>query len=236
MRARPRSCRFSASWDSPTEGRYLLNGEAVEQLSATERRDPQPRDRLHLPGLQPDRRPHGLRQRRAPAHLPGHLRGGTARAGPASLDRVGMASRMDHYPSQLSGGQQQRVAVARAIVGRPRVILADEPTGNLDSGNGRAVMKLLEELHADGATICMVTHDPRYAHAARAHRPPLRRPDRGRGRDPRDPRARGERVRAGLSAPDPVGYLADGPRRGTRVVPVAQGPAGAAGSVDPPTA
>jgi putative ABC transport system ATP-binding protein len=70
---------------------------------------------------------------------------------------------MKHYPSQLSGGQQQRVAVARAVVGDPSIVLADEPTGNLDSTNGEAVMDLMSELHSGGATICMVTHDPRYA-------------------------------------------------------------------------
>ncbi|MEO1087037.1 MAG: ATP-binding cassette domain-containing protein, partial [Acidobacteriota bacterium] len=86
-----------------------------------------------------------------------------------ALERVGMAHRMKHYPAQLSGGQQQRVAVARAVVGDPSILLADEPTGNLDSSNGEAVMNLLEELHAGGATICMVTHDPRYArHAERS--------------------------------------------------------------------
>ena len=83
-----------------------------------------------------------------------------------SLDKVGMAHRMKHYPSQLSGGQQQRVAVARALCGQPAILLADEPTGNLDSRNGEAVMDLLRELHREGATICMVTHDPRYARYA----------------------------------------------------------------------
>lgn len=82
------------------------------------------------------------------------------------LERVQMAHRMKHYPSQLSGGQQQRVAVARALVGQPAILLADEPTGNLDSKNSEAVIDLLRQLHADGATICMVTHDPRYASIA----------------------------------------------------------------------
>jgi putative ABC transport system ATP-binding protein len=85
-----------------------------------------------------------------------------------ALERVGMSHRVKHYPAQLSGGQQQRVAVARALAGHPSILLADEPTGNLDSANGEAVMTLLNELHQDGATICMVTHDPRYA--ARADR------------------------------------------------------------------
>ncbi|MGH9741444.1 MAG: ABC transporter ATP-binding protein [Candidatus Acidiferrum sp.] len=83
-----------------------------------------------------------------------------------ALERVGMAHRLRHYPSQLSGGQQQRVAVARALVGDPLILMADEPTGNLDSKNGEAVMELLRDLHRNGATVCMVTHDQRYANFA----------------------------------------------------------------------
>jgi len=86
-----------------------------------------------------------------------------------ALEKVGMAHRMKHYPSQLSGGQQQRVAVARALVGEPSILLADEPTGNLDSKNGESVMELLSELNQQGATLCMVTHDPRYAATAGRH-------------------------------------------------------------------
>ena len=82
------------------------------------------------------------------------------------LGQVGLAARREHLPSRLSGGEQQRVAIARALANGPRVILADEPTGNLDSKNGEAVMELLHQLHHEGATICMVTHDPRYARLA----------------------------------------------------------------------
>jgi len=155
--------------DSLTAGTYLLNGGDVSRLSAAERArirnreigfvfqafnligDATVAENVELP----------LTYRGMPAQER------KARVAEA-LEKVGMSHRMRHYPSQLSGGQQQRVAVARAIAGKPSILLADEPTGNLDSTNGEAVMELLSELHREGATICMVTHDPRYAeHAQR---------------------------------------------------------------------
>ena len=153
--------------DSPTDGKYWLNGKAVEDLSLSDRTRIRNREigfifqAFNLIG---DLTVHEN------VELPLTYRGMAAaerkQRVQESLERVGMSHRMKHYPSQLSGGQQQRVAVARALVGRPAILLADEPTGNLDSANGEAVMNLLRELHASGSTICMVTHDPRYAEFA----------------------------------------------------------------------
>jgi putative ABC transport system ATP-binding protein len=150
--------------DTPSGGEYLLKGRSVANISLAERARIRNREigfifqafnligdltvyeNVELP-LTYRGMPSGERKKRVQD----------------ALERVGMAHRMKHYPSQLSGGQQQRVAVARAVVGDPAILLADEPTGNLDSTNGEAVMNLLKELHAGGATICMVTHDTRYA-------------------------------------------------------------------------
>jgi len=155
--------------DSPTDGKYELNNQPVENLTSAERARIRNREvgfifqsfnligdltvyeNVELP-LTYRNMPSAERRERVQK----------------ALERVGMSHRMKHYPAQLSGGQQQRVAVARAIVGSPSIVLADEPTGNLDSKNGEVVMGLLQELHREGATICMVTHDPRYAkHADR---------------------------------------------------------------------
>jgi putative ABC transport system ATP-binding protein len=156
--------------DSPTGGTYRLNGRPVSGLSAAERARIRNREigfifqAFNLIG---DLTVYEN------VELPLTYRGmsGAERKQRVqeALERVGMGHRTNHYPSQLSGGQQQRVAVARAIAGKPLILLADEPTGNLDSVNGEAVMGLLQELHREGATICMVTHDPRYAqHAERS--------------------------------------------------------------------
>jgi putative ABC transport system ATP-binding protein len=153
--------------DSPSDGKYLLNGTPVENLTLSERARIRNREigfifqsfnligdltvyeNVELP----------LTYRGMPAAER------KARA-TAALERVGMGHRAKHLPSQLSGGQQQRVAVARALAGSPSVLLADEPTGNLDSKNGDAVMELLRDLHRAGSTIVMVTHDNRFARSA----------------------------------------------------------------------
>src|SRR6266481_3945163 len=150
--------------DSPTEGEHWIKGKSVAKLSVAERclirnreigfifqafnliGDLTVYENVELPLTYREKMPSAERKKRVME----------------SLERVGMAHRVRHYPSQLSGGQQQRVAVARALSGHPSILLADEPTGNLDSRNGEAVMELLQNLHRDGATICMVTHDPRF--------------------------------------------------------------------------
>ena len=156
--------------DTPTGGSYTLNNKPVANLTAAERARTRNREigfifqsfnligdltvfeNVELPLTYRGMKPAERRQRVE-----------------AALERVGMAHRARHLPSQLSGGQQQRVAVARAVAGQPAILLADEPTGNLDSKNGESVMQLLQELHRAGATIAMVTHDPRYArHADRS--------------------------------------------------------------------
>src|SRR5919112_193134 len=160
--------------DTPTSGEYVLAGERVAQLAAPERARVRNRqigfvfqafnligdltvfENVELP----------LTYRTGDAEIPAAERKARVHA---ALERVGMSHRQKHYPAQLSGGQQQRVAVARAVVGDPAILLADEPTGNLDSANGEQVMELLHELHRGGATVCMVTLDPRYAqHAERS--------------------------------------------------------------------
>jgi putative ABC transport system ATP-binding protein len=151
--------------DTPSSGEYLLNGRSVADIGVDERATIRNREigfifqSFNLIGdltvAQNVELPLTYR--------PGLARDARKKAVLEALERVGMAHRVSHYPSQLSGGQQQRVAVARALAGSPSILLADEPTGNLDSKNGEAVMELLRKLHAEGATICMVTHDARYA-------------------------------------------------------------------------
>jgi putative ABC transport system ATP-binding protein len=156
--------------DTPTGGNYILSGEDVSNLTAADRariRNRQIGFIFQAFNLIGDLTVYEN------VELPLTYRGMAAaerrKRVQEALERVGMSHRMKHYPSQLSGGQQQRVAVARAVAGDPAILLADEPTGNLDSTNGEAVMELLRELHRGGATICMVTHDQRYArHADRS--------------------------------------------------------------------
>ncbi len=150
--------------DSPTEGNYWIHAEPVEKLSLASRTRIRNREigfifqAFNLIGdltvFENVELPLTYRSMGAPERK---------KRVKEVLERVGMAHRSKHYPSQLSGGQQQRVAVARALAGQPSILLADEPTGNLDSKNSEAVMDLLRQLHGEGATICMVTHDPRYA-------------------------------------------------------------------------
>jgi len=155
--------------DTPTGGRYWLNDKPAESLTLSERARIRNRE---IGFIFQSFNLIGDLSVYENVELPLTYRGMPAaerrKRSQEALEKVGMAHRMKHFPSQLSGGQQQRVAVARAIGGKPLVLLADEPTGNLDSGNGEAVMGLLRELHREGSTICMVTHDPRFAqHAER---------------------------------------------------------------------
>ncbi len=156
--------------DTPSSGTYMLNGEQVSNLSAADRariRNRQIGFIFQAFNLIGDLTVYENVE--LPLTYRGMSSGERKKRVTDALERVQMGHRMKHYPSQLSGGQQQRVAVARAVAGDPAILLADEPTGNLDSVNGEAVMTLLQELHKGGATICMVTHDPRYAaHADRS--------------------------------------------------------------------
>ena len=153
--------------DSPTEGKYTLNGKPVADLPLSERARVRNRE---IGFIFQSFNLIGDLTVYENVELPLTYRGMKSAERKervmAALEKVGMSHRAKHLPSQLSGGQQQRVAVARAVCGSPSILLADEPTGNLDSKNGEAVMTLLQELHKEGATICMVTHDPRYARNA----------------------------------------------------------------------
>jgi len=158
--------------DSPTEGVYRVNGAPVEGLDHSERARKRNREigfifqSFNLIGDLTV-----FENVELPLTYRGTTAGERVKRVREALEKVGMSHRARHLPSQLSGGQQQRVAVARALVGQPSILLADEPTGNLDSKNGEAVMELLRELHREGSTICMVTHDPRFArHADRSVR------------------------------------------------------------------
>jgi putative ABC transport system ATP-binding protein len=153
--------------DSPTDGSYTLNGKPVQGLDLAERariRNRQIGFIFQSFNLIGDLTV--FENVELPLTYRGTRSAERAQKANEALEKVGMAHRSRHLPSQLSGGQQQRVAVARALVGSPLMLLADEPTGNLDSKNGEAVMELLRDLHRGGATICMVTHDPRFSRHA----------------------------------------------------------------------
>lgn len=153
--------------DTPSDGRYVLNGREVAKLSATDRASIRNRE---IGFIFQNFNLIGELSIEENVELPLVYRGVTKaerrRRVSEVLDRVGISHRARHYPAQLSGGQQQRAAVARALAGNPSLLLADEPTGNLDTKNGEAVMDLLGELHQNGATIVMVTHDRRFADLA----------------------------------------------------------------------
>ncbi len=153
--------------DTPTEGEYTLNSHSVANLDIAERARIRNRE---IGFIFQSFNLIGDLTVYENVELPLTYRGMSAaerkQRVQQALERVGMSHRTRHYPSQLSGGQQQRVAVARALAGTPSILLADEPTGNLDSRNAESVMDLLRELHREGATICMVTHDPRFARHA----------------------------------------------------------------------
>ena len=153
--------------DSPTKGHYALGAQPVAELSAPQRariRNRQVGFIFQSFNLIGDL--DVFENVELPLTYRGMSGAERKQKTQVALEKVGMAHRMKHYPAQLSGGQQQRVAVARALVGDPLILLADEPTGNLDSRNGEAVMELLRDLHRNGATICMVTHDERYTRQA----------------------------------------------------------------------
>ncbi len=153
--------------DTPSDGGYWLNGRPAEGLDLSERARVRNREvgfifqSFNLIGDL-----NVFENVELPLTYRGMGSGERKKRVMEALEKVGMSHRAKHLPSQLSGGQQQRVAVARALVGQPFILLADEPTGNLDSKNGEAVMELLRELHREGSTICMVTHDPRFARLA----------------------------------------------------------------------
>ena len=153
--------------DSPSDGSYILNGNSVASLNISERSRIRNRE---IGFIFQSFNLIGDLNVYENVELPLTYRGMPAaerkQRVQTALERVGMSHRTKHYPSQLSGGQQQRVAVARALAGSPSILLADEPTGNLDSRNAEAVKDLLRDLHREGATICMVTHDPRFARHA----------------------------------------------------------------------